>query len=175
MNLRAIVMDLPPDERLPAALDLLDTLAGNGEMLAAWMQAYRLTRQEASVWHVLNGAAGRVVTRDALMLRAFGFDSGRARTLDVVVLRIRRKVPVRIETVAGVGFRATVYLPPPPPVDTDTTARPREGTPWTDDDDAELIRMVRSGSRWWAIAEELDRTERGCMDRWHKLLDRRAA
>lgn len=174
MNYRETVLALPEAERLAAALDLLDMLGGDGVAIGGWMQTYGLTRQQASVWHLLNQAAPGIVRREALVLQAFGFEGNSDSHINTVMHWVRRKVPVKIEAVAGIGFRATQRLPVPG-FDADAAGRPREGTPWTAEEDAELARMVYTGSRWWAIAEELDRTERAVIDRWHKHIKRRAA
>lgn len=70
-----------------------------------------LTRREASLLDELIRAAGRIVVRDALEDRLYGFDddvSGNA--LEAVVSRLRRKLAtagstVRIETSRGIGYR----------------------------------------------------------------------
>jgi DNA-binding response OmpR family regulator len=52
--------------------------------------------------------AGRVVTRDQLLERVWGFSfAGGTRTVDVHVAQVRRKLarPELIETVRGIGYR----------------------------------------------------------------------
>ena len=70
-----------------------------------------LTRREASVLEELIRATGRIVVKDALEDRLYGFDdevSGNA--LEAAVSRLRRKLAtagsaVRIETSRGIGYR----------------------------------------------------------------------
>jgi len=70
-----------------------------------------LTRREASVLEELIRAAGRIVVKDALEERVYGFDddvSGNA--LEASVSRLRRKLlaaksVVRIEVARGIGYR----------------------------------------------------------------------
>jgi two-component system response regulator QseB len=70
-----------------------------------------LTRREASVLEELIRAAGRIVVRDALEDRLYGFDddvSGNA--LEAAVSRLRRKLAaaksmVRIDASRGIGYR----------------------------------------------------------------------
>lgn len=47
--------------------------------------------------------------------------------------------------------------------------RKNVGGVWTDDDTADLVRMVQSGSEISAIADEMGRTERACLDRMRVL------
>ncbi len=70
-----------------------------------------LTRREASVLEELIRAAGRIVVKDALEDRLYGFDddvSGNA--LEASVSRLRRKLAVarsavRLEAARGIGYR----------------------------------------------------------------------
>jgi DNA-binding response OmpR family regulator len=53
---------------------------------------------------------GRVLTRERLLERVWGYDyPGETRTVDVHIRRLRRKLGIaaeeRIETVVGVGYR----------------------------------------------------------------------
>jgi DNA-binding response OmpR family regulator len=70
-----------------------------------------LTRREASVLEELIRAAGRIVVKDALEDRLYGFDEGgSANALEAAVSRLRRKLTaagsiVRIEAVRGIGYR----------------------------------------------------------------------
>ena len=72
-----------------------------------------LTRTEFRLLVELAGAAGRVVSREELLTRVWGYDYfGDTRLLDVHVRRLRRKVepdpdaPTLVLTVRGVGYRA---------------------------------------------------------------------
>lgn len=68
-----------------------------------------LRAQEFEVLHVLARHAGRVLTREQLLEKAWGFDFyGQTRTVDVHVAQLRRKLAgsgVTIETVTGVGYK----------------------------------------------------------------------
>ncbi|ODT97938.1 MAG: DNA-binding response regulator [Pseudonocardia sp. SCN 72-86] len=71
-----------------------------------------LTRTEFRLFVELISAAGRVVTREALLQRVWGYDYlGDTRLLDVHVRRLRRKVetdpddPVLVLTVRGAGYK----------------------------------------------------------------------
>ncbi|WP_253258701.1 response regulator transcription factor [Pseudonocardia sp. N23] len=73
-----------------------------------------LTRTEFRLFVELISAAGRVVTREALLQRVWGYDYlGDTRLLDVHVRRLRRKVetdpddPVLVLTVRGAGYKVT--------------------------------------------------------------------
>ena len=72
-----------------------------------------LTRTEFRLLHEILGARGRVVTREDLLARVWGYDYfGDTRLLDVHMRRLRRKIednpdrPVVVITVRGVGYKA---------------------------------------------------------------------
>ena len=77
-----------------------------------------LTRREASVLEELIRAAGRVVVKDALEDRLYGFDddvSGNA--LEASVSRLRRKLAaagstVGVEATRGIGYRLRIGASP---------------------------------------------------------------
>ncbi len=68
-----------------------------------------LRAQEFEVLCVLARHAGRVLTREQLLEKAWGYDFyGQTRTVDVHVAQLRRKLAgsgVAIETVTGVGYK----------------------------------------------------------------------
>ncbi len=69
-----------------------------------------LTRREFDLLEDLTGHRGRVLTRERLLERVWGYDHpGETRTVDVHIRRLREKLgePIqsRIETVVGVGYR----------------------------------------------------------------------
>ena len=78
-----------------------------------------LTRREASLLEELVRAAGRIVVKDALEDRLYGFDdvvSGNA--LEATVSRLRRKLAtsrssVQIDATRGIGYRLIVATAPP--------------------------------------------------------------
>jgi two-component system response regulator RegX3 len=68
--------------------------------------------KEFELVHLLAVNAGRVLTRETLIDRIWGFDYvGDTKTLDVHIKRLRSKIepdpanPTRITTVRGVGYR----------------------------------------------------------------------
>lgn len=75
-----------------------------------------LTYKEFELLRYLTAAPGRVFTRGTLLREVWGYDFyGGARTVDVHVRRLRAKLGPEhehlIETVRGVGYRATDLLP----------------------------------------------------------------
>jgi len=68
-----------------------------------------LRTQEFEVLLILAGEPGRVFTREQLLQKAWGFDFfGQTRTVDVHIAHLRKKLAgssVRIETVAGIGYK----------------------------------------------------------------------
>jgi DNA-binding response OmpR family regulator len=72
-----------------------------------------LTRTEFRLLHEILGARGRVVTREELLQRVWGYDYfGDTRLLDVHMRRLRRKIednpdrPTVVITIRGVGYKA---------------------------------------------------------------------
>jgi two-component system, OmpR family, response regulator MtrA len=89
----------------------LQVLPEHGEVRKDGEQVH-LTRTEFRLLLELLTAAGKVVTRDELLQRVWGYDYfGDSRLLDVHVRRLRRKVednpnePTLILTVRGLGYR----------------------------------------------------------------------
>jgi len=78
---------------------------------AAWVDGRELTltRKEFDLLAALVGQPGRVLTRERLLQRVWGYDHpGETRTVDVHVRQLRRKLEEAadyIETVVGVGYR----------------------------------------------------------------------
>ena len=72
-------------------------------------QEISLTRMEFALLGALIRGAGRVLTRDHLLEKVWGYDyPGDTRTVDVHVRRLRKKMGssgAQIETVIGVGYR----------------------------------------------------------------------
>jgi DNA-binding response OmpR family regulator len=71
-----------------------------------------LTPKEFSLLKTMISEPGRVFSRDDLMDKAFGFDyEGLARTVDVHVMKLRKKIetdinePKYIQTVYGIGYK----------------------------------------------------------------------
>lgn len=85
-----------------------DTAARTARVAGATLE---LTRREASVLEALIGAAGRIVVKDALEDRLYGFDDEvTSNALEAAVSRLRRKLAaagsaVGIEATRGIGYR----------------------------------------------------------------------
>jgi DNA-binding response OmpR family regulator len=75
-------------------------------------QSLDLRTQEFDLLLTLAEHRGRVLSREQLLQKAWGFDFyGQTRTVDVHVAHLRRKLEssnVRIETVTGVGYKLTI-------------------------------------------------------------------
>jgi two-component system alkaline phosphatase synthesis response regulator PhoP len=89
--------------------DLLD-LDFSGHVLRIAGEEVSLTRKEFELLAALVRAGGRVLSRDHLLEKVWGYQYfGGTRTVDVHVFRLRQKVgrdvEERIETVVGVGYR----------------------------------------------------------------------
>jgi len=73
-----------------------------------------LTRKEYELLALLVQNAGDIVTREALLMRVWGYSSQiRTRTLDVHIRRLRKKLgpyaDQYIETIFGIGYRFQPY------------------------------------------------------------------
>ncbi len=76
-----------------------------------------LTRKEYDLLAVLVQNASDIVSREALLLRVWGYSTEiRTRTLDVHIRRLRKKLGAYaeqyIETIFGVGYRFQPYRAP---------------------------------------------------------------
>jgi DNA-binding response OmpR family regulator len=92
--LREAILALPPQERLGAALDLIDDLTGASvAAVLALQQRYGLTQREAVVLEALNRASPRALGREPLFLTVWGHDSEVGdRIVDIYISRLRAKL-----------------------------------------------------------------------------------
>ena len=81
-------------------------------MVCRGREEVHLTRTEFRLLVELAAACGRVVTREDLLQRVWGYDYfGDTRLLDVHIRRLRRKIeanpddPALVLTVRGVGYK----------------------------------------------------------------------
>ena len=78
-------------------------------------QPVQLRTQEFELLRALVAAAGRVMTREALLREAWGYDYlGESRTVDVHVASLREKLrgsSVQIQSVRGIGYKIVVGAP----------------------------------------------------------------
>ncbi|MBI4468345.1 MAG: response regulator transcription factor [Acidobacteria bacterium] len=108
-RVRALIRRSYPAEQVAPYDDgLLRVDHENFQVISAG-QEVRLTRKEFALFWLLVQNRGRVLTRDLLLDRVWGFSyGGETRTLDVHVRRLRKKLGEQynfIETVVGVGYR----------------------------------------------------------------------
>lgn len=196
MNLRAQIMALPENDRLDMALMLIEDLSGQrDEDLRRVCQGFGLSSQEGRFLLALNKRAPHCVDRDAIYAAIYcGRDDVAPSILNVLKSRVAQKTGLTIVTHWGRGFSLSA------PVDfgsddflersLETAKRlaqrsakavERQRTRlidvrrWSSADDAELMRMYRCGSQMWAIADELGRSERACIDRIRRLRAREIA
>lgn len=188
--LRSEIMALPEAERLPWALSIIDRLtdpdvAARAALRAAW----RLTEREAQLVHYLAACAPMTATPGMIHTAIYGsLGDPDIRIVNVFVCKARAKMrtagaEARIINEWGFGYRFEGALPPPPSraladvLGTRVVAdeggaglRPsRVGDVWTDQDLADLRRMVESGSSMAALVAEFDRSERAIQDRVRQL------
>ncbi len=100
----------------PVQLGDLEVWLTDGLVRRAGVEVH-LTRTEFRLLAELVSAGGRVVTREELLQRVWGYDYfGDTRLLDVHVRRLRRKIevdpdsPSVLTTVRGVGYRCAAQL-----------------------------------------------------------------
>jgi DNA-binding response OmpR family regulator len=77
-----------------------------------------LTRKEFELLTLLVQNAGEIITRSILLVRVWGYSpSARTRTLDVHIVRLRKKLGAYsdryIETICGIGYRFQPFREPP--------------------------------------------------------------
>ncbi|WP_164885908.1 winged helix-turn-helix domain-containing protein [Paenirhodobacter populi] len=179
MTIRSDIMALPPEDRLPAALAVIGDLTGEEDGMVTAYRGLGLTQSEARIAACLTKRAPGAVTPDAMSIAATGLslEPTSLETVRVYLVRIRRKLApaIRIINIHGEGYRIEGDFPKPVPsvpvqipgnIRRQLTPRGRAGQPWTPDDDAALAEMRTAGSDWWAIADELERSERAVQDRW---------
>jgi two-component system alkaline phosphatase synthesis response regulator PhoP len=105
--LRRTAPAAPPARQLRAGPFFLDL---DGHVLRVHEREVTLTRKEYDLLALLIQSRGRVLTRDLLLDRVWGYDySGKTRTVDVHIRKLRKKLgraaEEHIETVVGVGYR----------------------------------------------------------------------
>lgn len=152
-------------------------------ILGHYRKEFSLTPTQARITHFLAQVAPRAVSKEQIFGAVWPVDSEtESRIIDVTVCHVRAK-GIGVETVHGVGYampeeeaeRVLPRLPEAEPRRYVLSNRnehfldTREPRPWTDEDDLELLRMRDNGSEWWAIAQELGRTERACTCRYYVL------
>lgn len=122
-RIRALLRRRRPVPAAPRRLVLGDVELRPDEGLALRAgEQVHLTRTEFRLLAELAAADGRIVTRDELLSRVWGYEyHGDTRLLDVHVRRLRRKVeadpdhPTVVLTVRGAGYKVGFTTAPPEP------------------------------------------------------------
>lgn len=165
-SIRDEVMSLPADERLPYALRMLDELMDGDIMAQSWlMENMGLTLTEAKLFYLLNKNSPRVVPNGTIVNSLWPHGDIDASMIKVLICKLRNK-GLSIKTQWSVGYSVEHKIEIGAPSEVVPVNR---GRPWTDDHDADLITMVRSGSSLGSISYELDRSVRGVKDRIREL------
>jgi DNA-binding response OmpR family regulator len=87
------------------------TLVSSAREVRVGAEEVQLTQREFDLLEYLLRHAGQVVTRDRLLETVWGFQApGETRTIEVHVAQLRKKLgqPDLIQTVRGLGYKATV-------------------------------------------------------------------
>ena len=106
-----LVADLIADGRLAASVSCGQAFGGDFEAVNVVVdgEPVRLTRREFELLRYLVGNRNRVVSRDRLLERVWGYEQFiETRSVDVHVGRLRSKLGAagnQIETVVGLGYR----------------------------------------------------------------------
>ena len=167
-SLRKQLMALPVADRLEEALYLLEEVTGRpSEAFSYLKRTYGLTPGESQILCALNACSPLAMTKEALYA-VFNTEATEIKIIDVYVCKIRKKIRADIiETLWGQGYRMPVQIDIP--LKNVTHFRPKQGTPWTVQDDEDLLMMEASGSHLSIMADELQRSERGVKERlWSK-------
>ena len=109
---RAAIMNLPKDDRLPAALDMLSDVMGDDDQEREhWRLALKIRPQAATVLTMLLARPGRVVRKDVahMALDATGSEAISRDLVNVAVHHIRRALERKgihgaIRSHYGTGF-----------------------------------------------------------------------
>ena len=101
--------DRPPEEGEAYSDDLI-SLDPASRMVRVGGREVPLTRKEFDLLAILVRSKGRVLSRDQLLQKVWGYEYfGETRTVDVHIRRLRQKLgrpgQDRIETIVGVGYR----------------------------------------------------------------------
>jgi len=181
-HVRKHVMEMPVDERLDYALCLLETLvpSAHDARVIHVKEQFGVRPSEARLIVTMNERFGHPVTKLALYesLYATRPDGPDMKIIDVFICKIRATAPsLEIQTVWGKGYRLvgeskieypdTIEVQPVDVLDVPPSNGLRNCLPWEKQDDEDLRRMAERGDTWEVIAYELERTSRGCRDRWH--------
>ncbi len=107
----------PPDPE--ATIDLADLhIDPAGREVRVAGRPVQLRGQEFELLLVLARNEGRVMTREALLSKAWGYDyAGETRTVDVHVASLREKLKgsaIQIQSVRGLGYKLVAPAEPPP-------------------------------------------------------------
>jgi DNA-binding winged helix-turn-helix (wHTH) protein len=179
MTLVDDILALPQEDRLDAALNAIEDLTGTDTQRYAWLKStYGLTTREADALQCL-ARRGAVVPKIGLYRAMYGMcDDIGIKIVDVFVHKIRKKLAdanaaFGIDNVWGVGYQINgrVEFPSECTVAVDTVRRARRTIPkanstrWSADDDAALREMFANGSEIWAIADDMERSERAILGR----------
>ena len=166
-SLSSQVRSLPRQDQLEQALYLLDEISGHPDAAAVWLKAtYGLTKTEGQLFCALNARYPMGMTKEALFA-CLNNEQIDIKIVDVYVCKIRKKVSGLIETLWGHGYRMTKQIDIP--LSHVDVFRPKQGTPWTAQDDEDLMMMSASGSHISVMVDEMQRSERSCTERLWKL------
>lgn len=175
MSIRAEIMDLPQEERLHYALDLLEQFTGDGDRgQIAWLRRhFGLSKAKARVLLALNAAYPRMMTHEGILqcLPRGAEDDYQSNNLaSVYISHIRAALAKAggpgVELIWGQGYRLTEKLDVG---SIDYKGPFRRSCAWSEENDADLRRMAENGSDLAAMAYELERTERAVLERMRAL------
>lgn len=177
-QVRDKIMEQPVEDRLEYAIGLLEMLmpGRNDERVTYLKGVHGLTPAEAKLLVILHENAGRCVSVASLHAAMYinDADAPEFKIVTVLICKIRAKCgdEIDIENVWGHGYKLNTALEfpsvdlEPSEVTVDPTVAAKHNTPWSDQDDDDLRQMVMRGDTWGTIAYELERTVRGCVERW---------
>jgi hypothetical protein len=176
---RAEIMALPTEERLPWAVELLEELLGDTSPEVPALINAGFTPSEARIVKILSDAAPRWVAKEVLRDMINPDLPPESRVEQVMVSKIRKR-GVTVEGIWGFYRLAEpVKLDLPPPVALSRSGRNagprpelmprRAGAEWSKSEDGDLRAMVISGWCVAAMADELMRSERAVTCRLQAL------
>lgn len=171
------ILQLPKEQQLEEALAILRELTCESTSIQRKIsKIYGTSPTEARLFLFLGSHNKRAKSKEQIYTALYGYRCDvQLKTIDVYISSMRKK-GIKIETISSVGWKLISDLPE---VNHDifthrgykdeNNPKGRHNAHWTPSEDEEMMRMVKNGSQWWAIADELGRTERGVLERYSKI------
>lgn len=171
MSLRDEIMELPPQERLAYALEIIDEMTGSKVTQQTWaMESLNLTAMEATFFLTLNNNSPRVLSAENLLNMVWPRGEVVGSVVNVMVHKLRKK-GIKIENLHGAGY----FIEDKMEIgDSKSQRHLKNNMPWTDRDEEDLLIMINNGSSLESMVHETERGLRAVRERIRKLKKERS-